>query len=195
MSPTHEAKLLTRALLRDPRIGIDRLRRGIGVLRAMIVLRDCQRGPLVHAGGRMRIEADGDIEIGERVQFVAGMFTSELCCARGAKLTIGARSVFNYGISLRAVRSISIGDGCLVGSLVHIRDKAGERVAPVVVGNDVWIAHRACIEPGVTIGDGCIVSAGSVVTTDIPAGFMAIGNPATAFPIQAMAGTFQRPAA
>jgi acetyltransferase-like isoleucine patch superfamily enzyme len=181
MSPTHEAKLLTRALLRDPRIGIDRLRRGIGVLRAMIVLRDCQRGPLVHAGGRMRIEADGDIEIGERVQFVAGMFTSELCCARGAKLTIGARSVFNYGISLRAVRSISIGDGCLVGSLVHIRDKAGERVAPVVVGNDVWIA--------------CIVSAGSVVTTDIPAGFMAIGNPATAFPIQAMAGTFQRPAA
>ena len=47
-----------------------------------------------------------------------------------------------------------------------------------VVGNDVWLGHRALVMPGVTIGDGAIVAAASVVVSDIPPYAIAGGNPA-----------------
>lgn len=47
-----------------------------------------------------------------------------------------------------------------------------------VIKDDVWIGHRVIIMAGVTIGEGAIVGAGSVVTKDIPAGAIAVGNPA-----------------
>ena len=51
-------------------------------------------------------------------------------------------------------------------------------VLPVVIGNDVWIGRRVIILPGVTIGDGCIIGAGAVVTKDIPPYSVAVGVPA-----------------
>ncbi|MDP4093040.1 MAG: DapH/DapD/GlmU-related protein [Bacillota bacterium] len=48
----------------------------------------------------------------------------------------------------------------------------------VTIGNDVWIAARVIILPGVTIGDGAVIGAGSVVTRDIPPMAVAAGNPA-----------------
>lgn len=51
--------------------------------------------------------------------------------------------------------------------------------ADVVIGDDVWIATRAVILPGVTIGDGAIIAAGAVVTRDVPAMAIAAGMPAT----------------
>lgn len=50
--------------------------------------------------------------------------------------------------------------------------------APITIGNKVWIGANALILPGVTIGDGCIIGAGSVVTGDIPALSVAVGVPA-----------------
>ena len=47
-----------------------------------------------------------------------------------------------------------------------------------VVGNDVWIGYRALILPGVRIGDGAIIAAGSVVTRDVPPYTVVGGNPA-----------------
>ena len=47
----------------------------------------------------------------------------------------------------------------------------------VVLGNDVWIGHGAVVLPGVTIGDGCVIGAGSVVTRDVPANCVAAGVP------------------
>lgn len=47
-----------------------------------------------------------------------------------------------------------------------------------VVGNDVWIGYQAVVMPGVTIGDGVIVAAGSVVTADVPPYTIVGGNPA-----------------
>ncbi len=47
-----------------------------------------------------------------------------------------------------------------------------------IIGNDVWIGYDALIMPGVTIGDGAIVAARSVVTSDVPAYAIAGGNPA-----------------
>ena len=49
---------------------------------------------------------------------------------------------------------------------------------PVAIGRDVWIGARVLVLPGVTIGDGAIVGAGSVVTRDVPAGAIVAGNPA-----------------
>ena len=49
---------------------------------------------------------------------------------------------------------------------------------PITIGNDCWIGGNAIICPGVSIGDGCTVGAGSVVTKDIPANSLAVGNPA-----------------
>lgn len=49
---------------------------------------------------------------------------------------------------------------------------------PVTVGDDVWIGQRALILPGVSIGTGAIVAAGSVVTRDVPPFAVVAGNPA-----------------
>jgi acetyltransferase-like isoleucine patch superfamily enzyme len=165
---------------------IDRARRGVGMLRAMVLLRGCTRGRFVSARGRVHVVARGDVHIGDRVQFVEGMFGSELVCERAGEVVIGARSLLAGGISIRARQSVRIGERCLVASLVSIRDHDGDRVAPVLIGDDVWIAHGACIEPGVTVGAGSIISAGSVVTSDVPPGYIAIGNPASVLPIHAM---------
>ena len=53
-----------------------------------------------------------------------------------------------------------------------------EWTAPIMVGNDVYIGIRAMILPGVTIGNRCIIGAGSVVTKDIPDNSVAAGVPA-----------------
>ena len=50
--------------------------------------------------------------------------------------------------------------------------------APVIIGNDCWIGANAIILPGVTIGDCCVVAAGSVVTKDVPTGVLVAGSPA-----------------
>ena len=52
------------------------------------------------------------------------------------------------------------------------------QTAPVIIGNNVWIGGGAIICPGVTIGDRCVIGAGSVVTKDIPDDRVAVGNPA-----------------
>lgn len=53
-----------------------------------------------------------------------------------------------------------------------------EYAKPIVVGNNVWIGGGVKVLPGVTIGDNCVIGAGSVVVKDIPANSVAVGNPA-----------------
>ena len=49
---------------------------------------------------------------------------------------------------------------------------------PVIIGKDVWIGDKATILPGVTIGEGAVIAANSVVTKDVPAYSVVAGNPA-----------------
>ncbi len=83
---------------------------------------------------------------------------------------------------------ITFGGNCLLGPNVSIYT-AGHPVHPdsrrsryeygiaVTIGNDVWLGGSTVVCPGVTIGDGCVIGAGSVVTRDIPPYSIAAGNP------------------
>ena len=66
------------------------------------------------------------------------------------------------------------------GAVWVFRDKHPglDVMAPIVVGNNVFIGINAVILPGVTIGDNCIIGAASIVTRDVPAGHVAAGAPA-----------------
>jgi acyl carrier protein len=113
------------------------------------------------------------------------MLPTELRCAPGAELVIGTQTLFNYGVSVHSQRSIRLGRRGRIGSLVQIRDDDGRRAAPVVIGDDVWLAHGVLVEPGVTIGDGAVVAAGAVVSVSIPPRMLAFGNPVRIFPLEA----------
>ncbi|MEH2171306.1 DapH/DapD/GlmU-related protein [Nostoc sp.] len=58
------------------------------------------------------------------------------------------------------------------------RINATEPAQPILIGSNVWIGFDACILPGVTIGEGAIVGARSVVTQDVPPYTIVAGNPA-----------------
>jgi acetyltransferase-like isoleucine patch superfamily enzyme len=146
-------------------------------------------GELVYVHGDLRVANGGRITIGDHVQFVGGMLATEICTGEDGELILGAESLINYGVSIRAMRQIRIGKRCLVASMVHIRDEDRGRKEPVIIGDDVWIAHGVAIEPGVTIGSGSAISAGSVVLSDVPPNSIAVGNPATCIPIGIMRGS------
>ena len=61
--------------------------------------------------------------------------------------------------------------------LPELREKGYQYNAPVHIGRNCWIGAGALIMPGVTIGDNTVVGAGSVVTRDLPANVVAVGNP------------------
>jgi maltose O-acetyltransferase len=89
------------------------------------------------------------------------------------------------------VMQITIGDNALLGPGVHIyaathpmpaaqRRSALELGKAVAIGDDVWISGSTVICPGVTIGERCVIGAGSVVTRSIPADTFAACNPCRA---------------
>lgn len=87
---------------------------------------------------------------------------------------------------------VEIGDACLIA--MHCRIVSSNHTVPpfgtdirsqpdllrpTKIGRDVWLGAGVTVLGGVTIGDGCVVGAGAVVTTDLPAGAIAHGVPAT----------------
>ena len=109
-------------------------------------------------------------------------------CDYGDHIFVGRNFFANYNCCFLDVGKITFGDNCLLGPNVCI-STAGHPVHPaarntlyeygidITVGNSVWIGANAVICPGVTIGDCCVIGAGSVVTRDIPAWSVAAGNP------------------
>ncbi len=131
------------------------------------------------------------LEAGARVEIGAGTW---LCtdlapvCIRafaGARIVIGAGSFLN-GCHVSAKREVALGRRCFVGPQVRIFDadqhdldaERSERIAPVRIGDYVWLASSALVLRGVTIGDHSIVGAMSLVTRDLPPHSLAYGQPA-----------------
>jgi acetyltransferase-like isoleucine patch superfamily enzyme/acyl carrier protein len=156
--------------------------------RARVALRGARRGARVRCYGRILVPQPEGIDIGERTIFLGGSILSELRCAPGAELVIGAQSIFNYGAFVSARRSVRIGARCRVASLVHIRDDDGRTTEPVTIGDDVWLAHGAIVEPGSVIGDGAVIATMTVVSGKVPPRSLAMGNPARYFPLETEAG-------
>ncbi len=169
------AQHLQALIFDDP---VEAAERALGWVRARLLFRECQLGRRVTALGTVRVVAKGRITLDDSVSFAGGMIPTELICHRGGLLQIGAGSVFNYGASIEAHEVVRLGQRCMVASMVRVADRAQGTTAPIVVGDDVWLAHGAILEPGVTIGDRSVISAGSVVTQNVPPDSLAVGNPA-----------------
>ena len=93
---------------------------------------------------------------------------------------------FNSNVKIRCKNNIKIGNKVAISHDVTIMDSDGHNVdydgyqmtKPIIIGDNVWIGSRTLIMKGVTIGDGAIIAAGSVVTKDVPANSMVAGIPA-----------------
>lgn len=111
------------------------------------------------------------------------------------KLTIGEKCCFGAMNHITCCNRITIGDHLLTGKWVTISDNNHGATdaeslnvspirrpivskGPIIIGNDVWIGDKATILGGVTIGDGAVVAANSVVTRDVPSYSVVAGNPA-----------------
>jgi acetyltransferase-like isoleucine patch superfamily enzyme len=88
-----------------------------------------------------------------------------------------------------AATQVYIGARCMISWNCSIFDSIGHRFwlqgqdqaeieAPIMIGDDVWIGPYSVIMKGVTIGNNCIIGAGSVVRRDVPSDSLAYGNPA-----------------
>jgi maltose O-acetyltransferase len=107
----------------------------------------------------------------------------------GENVHIGPRTFANYNLTALDVAPITIGADCQIGPGVQLltpthpvnpqprRDKL-EAALPIVIGDNVWLGGGVIVCPGVTIGDNTVVGAGTVVTRDLPANVVAVGNPA-----------------
>jgi acetyltransferase-like isoleucine patch superfamily enzyme len=182
-----EARVALSRLRQERGLAVVMLQRVIGWMRAAALFRRSQLGARVCATGKVSVLGAEGITLGHRVTFFGGMIASELACAPGATLEIGDECGFNYGVSIAAHQSIRIGRRCMFASFVRVSDAGRAGVQPVEIGDDVWLAHAAIVEPGVRIGNGSVVAAGSVVTQDIPPHSLAIGNPARAVPLDVIA--------
>jgi acetyltransferase-like isoleucine patch superfamily enzyme len=132
------------------------------------------------------------------------LFLGEINLVReGASVTVGERTFVGPGAKLWSMESISIGSRVQISHGVHVFDNnshslsagdrsrgfesvrttglsKGESVAhsPVRIEDDVWIGFNAAILKGVTVGQGAVVGAGSVVTKDVAPYTVVAGNPA-----------------
>lgn len=111
-----------------------------------------------------------------------------LRCDYGFNIAIGARTFVNYDTVLLDCNRITIGADVQIGPGVHIytathpldlatRVSGVEAAHAVTIEDGVWLGGRAVVCPGVTIGAGTVVGAGSIVVRDLPRGVLAVGNP------------------
>lgn len=107
----------------------------------------------------------------------------------GCNTHVGENFYSNFNLTLVDDTDIFIGDSCMFAPnvilatgthpvLPELREQVYQFNLPIHIGNCVWLGAGAIVLPGVTIGDNTVVGAGSVVTKDLPANVVAVGNPA-----------------
>ena len=137
--------------------------------------------------GRIEIDlfSDAKCRIGNFLM-TAGPFYIK--CTDKAEITIGDNCFFNHNCSLTAAENIVIGNQCMFANnfvvVDHDHDRKDGKIlkelvsAPVKIGNNVWCGANVTVLKGVTIGDGAVIAAGSVVNRDVAAYSVVAGVPA-----------------
>ena len=109
-------------------------------------------------------------------------------CDYGFHIEVGENFYANHNCVILDGAKVTFGDNVFIapncgfytaGHPIDAKQRRDglEYAAPITVGNDVWFGGNCIVLPGVTIGDNCVIGAGSVVNRSIPSGHVAAGNP------------------
>jgi maltose O-acetyltransferase len=131
---------------------------------------------------RLLVELLGSLGEGAEIQ-------PPLYCDYGYNTHVGAGTFVNFGLVALDVAPIHIGDDVQIGPYVQLltpthplepeqRRAKWEAAEPIEIGDNVWLGGGVIVCPGVTIGANTVVGAGAVVTSELPAGVLAVGAPA-----------------
>ena len=157
-----------------------------------------QRNVIVNCLPKIVIKNGGQIILDEAVVLNSSNETYHLNMYNRVKLMADkpdsiikiGRNTRIHGSCIHAFGEVVIGENCLIAANCQIFDASGHssqisnrlesqgESKPISIGNNVWIGANSIILPGVTIGDGAIIGAGSVVVKSIPSNVIAGGNPA-----------------
>ncbi len=188
---------IRRSWERDSHLSLARrIRKGLKfvgqLIRAHGALKDCDRvGASARVAGRLRVENRGSIVIGDHLNVNSSWVPIELITGSAGRIEIGDDVLMNFGTVVAAGSRVSIGSGTMIGPHCIISDvdipeslldTAPVAALPIVIGKGVWLAGRVTLRPGVKIGDGAVVVAGSIVESDVPAHYLASGIPARSLP-------------
>lgn len=110
-------------------------------------------------------------------------------CDYASKVSLGNRVYFNINCTILDGGLVTLGDDCLIGPNVQLitinhdlnptkRLDKTNYASDINIGNNVWIGAGAIVLPGVTVGDGAVIAAGSIANRDIPDNTLYAGNPA-----------------
>jgi acetyltransferase-like isoleucine patch superfamily enzyme len=160
-----------------------------GRFRALLLrMRGAAVGSKTAVGARLHARHATGITLGKRIEIEHDVYLKLV--DRAARLHIGDFSFLGRGCEIDVSVSVTIGAHTLLAPGVFITDHAhrharnarldeqGNRNAPVVIGDDVWLGAGSIVLPGVTIGDGAIIGAGAVVTHDVEPYTIVAGVPA-----------------
>jgi acetyltransferase-like isoleucine patch superfamily enzyme len=132
---------------------------------------------------------EGRLEVGEGVLFEPNVW---ITVPGSARVRIGAGTFLNQGVMIAAQELVEIGEhcmlanGCFVSDAAHRYDDPDKPVpwqgftskGPTRIGANCWLGAHVVITSGVSVGERCVIGAGSVVTQDIPPFSIAAGAPA-----------------
>ena len=139
-----------------------------------------------------RVDNGAELRAGKNGKSFQLFYGCDVIVFSGGLLELGS-GFCNSDTKIRCKNHISIGEGAVISHNVTIEDYDGHQLynvdadgnreavaisAPITIGDHVWIGAKATILKGVTIGDGAVIAAGSVVTKDVPAHCLCAGCPA-----------------
>jgi serine acetyltransferase len=162
---------------------------GYPMLRTMCVSigKRLEMESLPYITGPVKVYLGDDVRLSGSVAISSGRIFPD------PEFRVGNRSFIGSGCLFTVARSIIIGDDVLIAGGCNVSDYSAhpldpekriagvqvdpEDVRPVRIENKAWLGRGATILPGVTIGEGAVVGAATVVTKDVPPGHICVGNP------------------